>query len=207
MSNECRCCGGRCGQEPENQFSRRDFMGMLAASTAALALAGQSAMAADVAGQPPLTLPKASGPQVYPLTPARVYKGRNLEAVGMPIGGIGTGSIWLDGQGRLAVWQIFNNLSETHIPDSFFAVRVGDGKGAAVTRVLQTKGEGSLKPVESLEYEGGYPIARLAFHDAGPARPGAAGSGESDDPAGCGQLIDPLRNLPADGEESRQLGR
>lgn len=68
----------------------------------------------------PLTPPP--GPRAYPLTPPRVYRGKHLEAVAMPLGGIGTGSIWLDGQGRLAVWQIFNNLSEPRIPDSLFAV-------------------------------------------------------------------------------------
>ncbi len=87
----------------------------------------------------------------------------------MPIGGIGTGSIWLDGQGRLSVWQIFNNLNETRVPDSFFAVRAKvDGK-EAVARILQTVGEAGLRPVKSLEYEAGYPIARLTFLD--PALP------------------------------------
>ena len=81
----------------------------------------------------------------------------------MPIGGIGTGSIWLDGQGRLSVWQIFNNLNETRIPDSFFAVSARTGNGPAVTRLLQTEGEGPLPPVQAIEYEGGYPIARLTF--------------------------------------------
>jgi tRNA-specific 2-thiouridylase len=84
----------------------------------------------------------------------------------MPIGGIGTGSIWLNGRGQLGVWQIFNNFTEARIPDSFLAVRVRDAAGATVTRVLQTEAEGSLKPVESLEFEGGYPIARLKFRDA-----------------------------------------
>jgi len=50
----------------------------------------------------------------------------------------GTGSLWLNGHGRLSVWQIFNNLSEPRIPDSFFAVAARAGKGEAVTRVLQT---------------------------------------------------------------------
>ena len=83
----------------------------------------------------------------------------------MPIGGIGTGSIWLDGQGRLGVWQIFNNLSETRIPDSYFAVSARTGNGPAVTRLLQTVAEGPLAPVQEIEYEGGYPIARLTFRD------------------------------------------
>src|SRR5512136_2334007 len=87
----------------------------------------------------------------------------------MPIGGIGTGTIWLDGQGRLAVWQIFNNFSESRIPDSFFAVRARASSSPAVTRVLQTVAEGPLEPMAALEYEGGYPIARLKFQD--PALP------------------------------------
>lgn len=169
MSNECRCSGGRCGTPITVDFNRRDFLEKLAAGTAALAIGGQLAWADDEDQPARLTPPKPSAAKSYPLTPARVYRGKNLEAVGMPIGGIGTGSIWLDGQGQLGVWQIFNNLSEPRIPDSFFAICAKAAGGEAVTRVLQTKGEGSLKPVESLEYEGGYPIARLAYHD--PALP------------------------------------
>jgi uncharacterized protein (DUF608 family) len=137
----------------------------LAVGTAALTLSGNLAVSAEGDEKGCLAPPKSIGGRTYPLTPPRVYRGKNLEAVGMPIGGIGTGSIWLDGQGRLGVWQIFNNLSEPRIPDSFFGVSVRQGAGEAVTRVLQTKAEGSLRPVESLSYEGGYPIARLAFHD------------------------------------------
>jgi uncharacterized protein (DUF608 family) len=147
-------------------LSRRDFMEKLALGTAALALAGDLATSADGKEKGCLAPPKPLGGRAYPMTLPRVYRGKNLEAVGMPIGGIGAGSIWLDGQGQLGVWQIFNNLSEPRIPGSFFGVRVRQGTGEAVTRVLQTKAEGSLPPVESLSYEGGYPIARLAFHDA-----------------------------------------
>ena len=60
----------------------------------------------------------------------------------MPLGGIGSGSIWLNGQGQLGVWQIFNNLSEPRVPDSFLAVCAKAASGPAVTRVLQTQGEG-----------------------------------------------------------------
>lgn len=146
-------------------MSRRDFLEWLSAGAAGLALVNEMAWAK---GNPP-TLPKQPIGGQYPLTPARVYRGKNLEAVAMPIGGIGTGSVWLDGQGRLSVWQIFNNLSEPRVPDSFLAVRARAGGGEPVTRVLQTEAEGALKPVASLDYEGGYPIARLALHD--PALP------------------------------------
>ena len=165
MPNECRCCGGRCGVQPLAELSRREFMEKLALGTAALSLAGGLASSAEGEEKACLTPPKPLGGRTYPLTPPRIYRGKNLEAVGMPIGGIGTGSIWLDGEGKLGIWQIFNNLSEPRIPDSFFAVRVRQPSGEAVTRVLQTKAEGTLRPVESLSYEGSYPIARLSFRD------------------------------------------
>ena len=156
--------GGAALEKPV-ELNRRDFMEKLAAGAAALALAGDLAIGADGKEKLGVTSPKPVGGRSYPMTPPRVYRGKNLEAVGMPIGGIGTGSIWLDGEGKLGVWQIFNNLSEARIPDSFFAVRVRQPSGEAITHVLQTKAEGSVRPVESLSYEGGYPIARLSFHD------------------------------------------
>ena len=165
MSDDCRCCGGRCGGTELVELNRRDFLEKVAAGAAGVAMAGEMAWAKGGQEKLPLTLPKLSGLRQYPLTPPRVYRQQHLEATSMPIGGIGTGSLWLDGQGRLAIWQIFNNLSEPRIPDSFFAVRARAGSGAAVTRVLQTVGEGSLTPMQSLEYEGGYPIARLSYRD------------------------------------------
>ena len=165
MPDDGRCCGGRCRVAEPAFLSRREFIEWLGAGAAGLALVGEMAWAKG----DPLTTPKQPAAGQYPLTPARVYRGKNLEAVAMPIGGIGTGSVWLDGQGRLSVWQIFNNLSEARIPDSFLAVRARAAGGEPVTRVLQTVAEGSLKPMASLDYEGGYPIARLSFHD--PALP------------------------------------
>ena len=166
MPRNCCCSGGRCGEPiPTSELSRRQFIGV-AGSVAATALASELAWA-DPAVElvAPLAAPKKPTAWNHPLTPARVYEGKHLEAVSMPIGGIGTGTIWLDGQGRLGTWQIYNNLTETRTPDSFFGVRARAAGGPAVTRVLQTVAEGDFKRVESLRYEGGYPIARLAFHD------------------------------------------
>jgi len=167
MAGECRCCGGRCGDVQPLELDRRGFLEKLAAGAAALSLSGQMAWAED--GDAVVPPPQSTAAKRYPLTPRRVYRGKNLEAVAMPLGGIGTGSVWLDGQGRLGVWQIFNNLSEPRVPDSFLAVRAKTASGAVVARVLQTAGEGRLPPIELLDYEGGYPVARLSFHD--PALP------------------------------------
>jgi uncharacterized protein (DUF608 family) len=168
MPDENCCCGGRCRPPLPPEFTRRKFIHTVAVGAAA----GSEVLRAQaVSSQPaaPLTSPQLPKSWRYPMTPPRVYRGANLEAVAMPIGGIGTGTVWLDGQGRLGVWQIFNNLSETRVPDSFFAVRVQSGQQPAVLRVLQTAAEEPLEPVASLNYEGGYPIARLDFSD--PALP------------------------------------
>ncbi|MBI5685514.1 MAG: hypothetical protein HZC54_10560 [Verrucomicrobia bacterium] len=171
MSDENCCCGGRCRPPLPPELTRRKFIRTVAAGTAGVAAANKllRAQAATIQPAAPLTAPKLPKSWRYPLTPPRVYRGAHLEAVAMPIGGIGTGTVWLDGQGRLGVWQIFNNLSETRVPDSFFAARIKIGDKPAVLRVLQTVPEEPLAPVASLTYEGGYPIARLDFSD--PALP------------------------------------
>ncbi len=167
MSDENCCCGGRCRPPLPPELTRREFIQSIAAGAAGLAVSAELLRAPSATAA--LTAPKIPDTWRYPLTPPRVYRGANLEAVGMPIGGIGTGTVWLDGQGRLGVWQIFNNFGESRIPDSFFAVRAKVGNQPAVLRVLQTTAEEPLQPVASLTYEGGYPIARLDYND--PALP------------------------------------
>ncbi|TWT81025.1 hypothetical protein CA13_24720 [Planctomycetes bacterium CA13] len=165
MSNQGRCCGGRCHVAQPVELNRREFLARVAAGSAAISMAGDMTWAEQVRQTDHLVPPSADAVGAYPINPARLYQGASLEAVGMPVGGIGTGSIWLDGEGKLGVWQIFNNLSEPRIPDSFFAVSARTKGGRHVTRVLQTQGEGELKSIESLTFEGGHPIARLVFDD------------------------------------------
>ncbi len=167
----------QCACEGSNA---QEFLAQLAQASTPLAVPVQSAEqspgspweapwgAGANADRPP-TRPRERWLGSWPRQAPRTYRGANLEYVLMPIGGIGTGTIWLDGQGRLAVWQVFNNYDERPVRDTFFAIRAEAEGSEPVVRCLQTVGRPAFAPMQSLEYEGGYPIARLRFSD--PALP------------------------------------
>ncbi len=159
MTRKCDCAGRCC--PAESGVSRRQFIRTIGLGAIGAALA--PAAIGDVLAPP--AAPVLGKLRRFPMTPPRAYSGEHLSAVAMPLGGIGTGTIWLDGKGRLSIWQIFNNYNEDRLPDSFFAVRAQADGGAPVTRVLQTTPEKGFEPVSALTYEGGYPIARLGFRD------------------------------------------
>jgi len=123
----------------------------------------------------------------------KVYRGEALRAVAMPLGGIGTGSIAICGDGSLRQWQIHNQANHVAcVPHSFFAVFARPVRRAEnlVALVLQSDAlydtEGPVAPptsndhivpaaqralmrqlpgVESVEFIGEYPIAELAYQD------------------------------------------
>jgi len=56
------------------------------------------------------------------------YQGNKTKEISFPLGGIGTGSIGLAGDGRLIDWEIFNRPSKGSINGySHFAIRAIDG--------------------------------------------------------------------------------
>ena len=123
----------------------------------------------------------------------KVYHGESLRAVAMPLGGIGTGTIALCGDGSMRQWQIHNQVNHLAcVPHSFFAVwaRPVRPTDEPVARVLQSSAlydaEGPPSPptsndhrvpsahrallkrlpgVEATEFIGEYPIAELTYHD------------------------------------------
>ncbi|MEV5960342.1 GH116 family glycosyl-hydrolase [Kribbella sp. NPDC051952] len=53
------------------------------------------------------------------------YTGDNLRHFALPLGGLGTGTVALAGNGALRQWQLHNiGNHEGHVPDSFFALRL-----------------------------------------------------------------------------------
>ncbi len=93
-----------------------------------------------------------------------VYRGEHLEAISLPLGGIGAGSIQINGRGELARWQIFGNFQAVRVPNSFLAVRAKAG-GTTAVRALQTAGAGPFPAMKLLRFRGAYPFGWYEFED------------------------------------------
>ena len=120
--------------------------------------------------------------------------GKKLKCSAMPIGGIGTGSIAIGGDGLLKQWQITNTVKHNaFVPNSFFGIwikKVGESNNQSICRALicpKVHEDPDFKPAESVSdhkiglgakemfeilpgveniiFNGEYPIAFLKFID------------------------------------------
>ena len=67
-----------------------------------------------------------------------IYRGNKLKEIIFPLGGIGTGSIGLAGNGALVDWEIFNHPNKGSLNDySCFAIKAEYPDGKSVTKILQ----------------------------------------------------------------------
>jgi len=175
-------CG--CGPEGCGGLDRRRFIQVAGASTAALGMlrasrggAAEKASASDAADHY-VPVKKDLKPEWIKQLAERgepeVFSGKDLETIGMPIGGIGTGQLYLVGDGRLMGWDIFNqhyfsgwgatNYSSPSNMDASpvaqgFAVRIEEA-GKTVTRTLDCKG------FSDVSFCGQYPIGIVNYTDA-----------------------------------------
>jgi non-lysosomal glucosylceramidase len=124
-----------------------------------------------------------------------LYRGAKTSQISFPLGGIGSGSIGLAGNGRLIDWEIFNRPNKGSVNGfSHFAIRAerenADGEPEVVdARILQgdlqppyqgeftglrfsTYGWGprreyltGLPHFPQADFRGEYPLAELTFHD------------------------------------------
>ncbi len=119
-----------------------------------------------------------------------IYEKHQLTHVRFPIGGIGSGSVSLAGDGRLVDFEIFNRPDKGgNMGWTFFAVRAEYPSGKSVVKVLQGDYCGSLSgdysktgnygygygaPLNSMcafphfkevVFDGRFPIAQLTFRD------------------------------------------
>ena len=174
-------------QKREAEIDRRTFLKEVSAGAATLATtAGFSVNAPYSAAEDSF-----SGVSVTARSDRKVYRGVKLRAVAMPLGGIGTGSIALAGDGGLRQWQVTHNVNHlAHVPHSFFAFWAKPANGPPSARVLQSPAlyqESDFKPpittndhvvpaeskkllarlpgVKGLEFAGEYPIAEIRYLD------------------------------------------
>ncbi len=67
-----------------------------------------------------------------------IYQNEHLNEISFPLGGIGTGSIGLGGNGSFLDWEIFNRPNKgTLNPYTFFVIKAERSNGSAVIKILQ----------------------------------------------------------------------
>ncbi|MEZ4861675.1 MAG: GH116 family glycosyl-hydrolase [Caldilineaceae bacterium] len=119
-----------------------------------------------------------------------LYRGAKTSQISFPLGGIGTGSIGLAGNGRLLDWEIFNRPSKGSVNGfSHFAIRAEQNDQVIDARILHgdlpapyqgelqgnrfsTFGWGprreymtGLPHFQRVDFRGEFPLAELTFHD------------------------------------------
>ncbi len=159
--------------------SRRDFLatgGVLAT----VALMAPHRLLASAAGSsafeklipPDKHLDPAWVDSLFARGTPRVYSGSELEFIGMPVSGLCSGHLYLGGDGKLWLWDIFNiyrYTSDVEYKDPIkpfspvdqgFALRVSEPGGQARIWTLDAKG------FSSVTFRGEYPIGRVEYRDA-----------------------------------------
>ncbi len=162
-------CGRDCGCRGEP--SRRDVLKV------GIGTAGVIAGLRDAQAAPGAIPPGAKAPppkewfdQLEKPGEPIAYTGEQLRNLIFPLGGIGTGTVWLHGSGRLVNWQIFNNIQkDTLVDDTFFAVRIEQQGKPPIVRALQQQSVGPIAGIADVRFVGQYPVANLTFRD--PALP------------------------------------
>jgi uncharacterized protein (DUF608 family) len=183
-SSNCNITG--CGCRPAGgDLDRRDFLKLAGVFAAGTALSQMPAVAGPfTASDFNFTLipadKKLSAAWLRSLVERgepTVYRGAELEKIGMPVGGICTGQLYLGGDGRLWHWDIFNSPGDslfsmaanlgTHYASPLkpaatleqgFALKVSGVNGGQVRRLDQ-----SGFPV--VTFLGQYPIGTVFYRD------------------------------------------
>jgi len=153
---------------------RRDFLRTVGLGAVPLGLTGGVSLEALAAGGvTPLTRVQQQArirellqdPSLLAPGGRHVYRGPQLTGISLPVGGIGGGSIEINGQAVRHVWHIFNNFDAVSVPHSFFAVRSAAAGKKPVVRLVQTEPIGPFRPMESLSFQGEYPFGWYEFED------------------------------------------
>jgi non-lysosomal glucosylceramidase len=159
---------------PSSHWNRREFLKLSAATTLGLALSPQPVMAGPFTREDfdhLIPADKKLSPDwvksLFERGAPEVLRGGELKYVGMPVGGIGAGQLYLGGDGRLWHWDIFNqyiHTAEEHyanppVPASPLAQKFSLTIGGQ-TRALDRTG------FSGITFRGEYPIGLVEYADA-----------------------------------------
>ncbi len=123
-SNACSCSGG-CGPAPKGGLTRREFVKFTAFGAAAISgLDALPLMAGPFNDNDYLKIimeDKKLSPEwvnsLFIRGQKQTYSDRKaLDHIGMPVGGLFAGTVYLSGDGRLWLWDIFNRDQEGILP-------------------------------------------------------------------------------------------
>ena len=93
----------------------------------------------------------------------RVYTGKHLTAISVPLGGIGSGCIQMTGNAE-RIYQTFNNYSYNRVGNSFFGIAINSGS-TMYLRALQSHSEGAFTGWAPASFRGEYPWCEWLFAD------------------------------------------
>ncbi len=99
-----------------------------------------------------------------------VYRGEELETIGMPVGGIATGQLYLRGDGTLGLWEIFNRHVFTgYGRDNYRYYRPGSPVDSGFAVIMRQDDKVFVralnKDFENVEFVGLYPIGIVRYSE------------------------------------------
>jgi len=168
----------------QGRLPRRDFLRLTALSAAGLVTARFPAVAGPFDATDFDQLVPADKKlshdwvaSLYARGEPTVYRGADLRFIGMPVGGLCAGQLYLGGDGRLWLWDVFNQPPppdfgsgagphyakpmEPFSPlEQGFALRIVSGSKSQI-RPLDRQG------FKDVSFRGQYPIGTVEYHDAG----------------------------------------
>jgi non-lysosomal glucosylceramidase len=101
-----------------------------------------------------------------------VYTGEELETIGMPVGGIACGQLYLRGDGTLGLWQIFNkHIFSGYGRDNYRTYRPDSPVDSGFALVLEAGDKQLVRPLNKdfgrVEFAGEYPIGLVCYRTPG----------------------------------------
>lgn len=169
-------------------ITRRAFLARLGVGTIAVIAGGSLFSCSDHTGQPTTSAPEpTTTPSPERLIPVEknlsqewvarltargepeIWSGAALETIGMPVGGIGAGQLYLAGDGRLALWEIMNiykwiGVGHISYPRRVQPIPIENGH-ALLWRRNGESGAMALRGGQGLDvrFRGEYPIGTVVY--------------------------------------------